>query len=63
MKTIEITQIAGTDKLLHVTIPVDEANRSYRVVIVIAPEGIHSGFQGGPLRMAARILRNRVRLH
>jgi hypothetical protein len=38
MKTIETTQTAGPDKLLHVTIPVDEANRPYRVVIVLVPE-------------------------
>ena len=38
MKTIETTQIAGPDKLLHITIPVDEANRPYRMVIVLMPE-------------------------
>src|SRR5215212_6256155 len=38
MKTIETTQTAGPDKLLHVTIPVDEANRPYRMVIVLVPE-------------------------
>lgn len=38
MKTIETTQTAGPDKLLHVTVPVDEANRKYRLVIVLEPE-------------------------
>lgn len=38
MKTIETTQTAGPDKLLHLTIPVDEANRPYRMVIVLTPE-------------------------
>lgn len=38
MKTIETTQTAGPDKLLHVTIPVDEANRPYHLVIVLVPE-------------------------
>ena len=38
MKTIETTQTAGPDKLLHLTIPVDEANRPYRMVIVFEPE-------------------------
>ncbi|MBI3822511.1 MAG: hypothetical protein HY289_07510 [Planctomycetes bacterium] len=38
MKTIETTQTAGADKLLHLTIPVDEANRPYRMVIVLVPE-------------------------
>jgi hypothetical protein len=37
MKTIETTQTAGPDKLLHVTIPVDEANRPYRMVILLEP--------------------------
>jgi hypothetical protein len=37
MKTIETTQTAGPDKLLHVTIPVDEANCEYRLVIVAVP--------------------------
>jgi hypothetical protein len=39
MKTIETTQTAGPDKLLHLTIPVEEANRPYRMVILLAPEG------------------------
>src|ERR1022692_4046490 len=38
MKTIETTQQAGADKLLHLTIPVDEANQRYRMVIVLVPE-------------------------
>jgi hypothetical protein len=38
MKTIETTQTAGPDKLLHLTIPVEEANRPYRMVIVLVPE-------------------------
>lgn len=40
MKTIETTQTAGPDKLLHFTIPVDEANRPYRMVIVLVPEEV-----------------------
>jgi hypothetical protein len=42
MKTIETTQVAGADNLLHVTIPVDEANRAYRMVIVLVPEAANS---------------------
>ncbi len=38
MQTIEMLQQAGSDKMLHLTIPVDEANRSYRMVIVVVPE-------------------------
>ena len=38
MRTIETTQTAGPDKLLHLTIPVDEANRPYRLVIVLVRE-------------------------
>ena len=38
MKTIETTLTAGSDKLLRLMIPVDEANRQYRMVIVLTPE-------------------------
>jgi hypothetical protein len=38
MKTIEMTQQVGSDKLLRLTIPVENANQRYRMVIVIAPE-------------------------
>ena len=38
MKTIEITQQAGEDKLLTVTVPVETANQRYRMVIVVVPE-------------------------
>ncbi len=37
MKTIELTQQAGADKLLRLTIPVDQANHRYHMVIVIDP--------------------------
>ena len=39
MKTIETTLTAGPDRLLRLTIPVEEAYRSYRMVILLAPEG------------------------
>lgn len=50
MKTIETVQTAGSDKLLHVTIPVEEANRPYRMVIVLVPESksAQSGTDGWP---------------
>ena len=38
MKTIEITQQAGDDKLLRLTVPVEVANMRYRMVIVVVPE-------------------------
>ena len=38
MKTIEITQEAGADKLLKIAIPVEEPNQRYRMVIVVVPE-------------------------
>jgi hypothetical protein len=38
MKTIEITQRTGEDKLLKLTIPVEQANQRYRMVIVLEPE-------------------------
>ena len=38
MKTIEITQQAGPDKLLKLAIPVEVANQRYRMIIVVVPE-------------------------
>lgn len=38
MKTIELTQQAGDDKVLRLTIPVEQANQRYHLVIVVAPE-------------------------
>lgn len=38
MQTFEMFQQASSDKMLHLTIPVDEANRCYRMVIVVVPE-------------------------
>lgn len=43
MQTIEMLQQAGSDKMLHLTIPVDEAHRSYRMVIVVVPESETGG--------------------
>jgi hypothetical protein len=40
MRTIHTLQQAGPDKALHLTIPVEEANRRYQVVIVIEPEPV-----------------------
>jgi hypothetical protein len=38
MRTIEITQRAGEDKLLKLAVPVEVANQRYRIVIVVVPE-------------------------
>ena len=38
MQTIQVLQESGADKTLRFAIPVDEAGRRYRVVIVLAPE-------------------------
>jgi hypothetical protein len=38
MRTIQTLQEAGPDKTLRFAIPVEEAGRRYRVVIVLAPE-------------------------
>jgi hypothetical protein len=38
MRTIHSLQKAGPDKTLKLTIPVDEANRCYEVLIVVEPE-------------------------
>lgn len=37
MKTIEITEHAGADKIVHLAVPVDSANQLYRFVIVVEP--------------------------
>jgi hypothetical protein len=38
MRTVHVLQQAGPDKTLHLSIPVDEANRRYQIVVVIEPE-------------------------
>jgi hypothetical protein len=38
MKTLEFTQKTGDDKLLHLTIPADRANQTYRVIVALAAE-------------------------
>jgi hypothetical protein len=38
MKTIELLQRAGDDKMLRLTIPVEQANQRYHLVIVVVPE-------------------------
>jgi hypothetical protein len=43
MKTVELVQEAGADKVLHVTIPVDEADRLYRLTILIEPDADNNG--------------------
>jgi hypothetical protein len=37
MKTFEIVQRAGADKVVRLAIPVDEANRSYHLVVLVEP--------------------------
>jgi hypothetical protein len=38
MKTVELVEEAGPDKMVHVAIPVDEAARRYRLTVLIEPE-------------------------
>lgn len=38
MKTVDLEERVGADKLLRLTIPVDEANRTYHVSVVIHEE-------------------------
>ena len=37
MKTIELVQEADSDKMVRVTIPVEEAARRYRLIVSIEP--------------------------
>jgi hypothetical protein len=37
MKTFEINEAAGADKMVRLAIPVDEANRRYRLVVLVEP--------------------------
>ena len=38
MQTVQLFQEAGADKLLRISIPVEQANRKYRLTITIEPE-------------------------
>ena len=38
MKTIELVQEADADKMVRLSIPVDEAARRYRLTVLIEPE-------------------------
>ena len=46
MHTIHTMQEAGSDKTLHLTIPVDEAHRRYRITVVIEPEQLPTAAPG-----------------
>ena len=46
MKTIELIQEAGADKIVRVAIPVDEAARRYRLIVLIEPEVNRDGGEG-----------------
>ena len=37
MKTFETLQQAGADKMVRLTIPVEEANRPYHLVVMVEP--------------------------
>jgi hypothetical protein len=37
MKTFEMVEHADADKMLRLAIPVDEANRSYHLVVLVEP--------------------------
>ena len=38
MKTLQIVQTADAEKKLHLTIPVDEPSRRYRITVAIEPD-------------------------
>ncbi len=42
MKTVEFVQAADDDKMLRVTIPVDESSCRYRVIVRFEPEGVRA---------------------
>jgi hypothetical protein len=48
MKTVEFVQEASADKLLHLTIPVDEADRRYRLTVFIEPDSDDGGLDEWP---------------
>ncbi len=37
MKTIELLEHAGSDKVVRLSIPVDEANKDYHIVVMLEP--------------------------
>jgi hypothetical protein len=46
MKTLELIEQAGADKVVRVAIPVDEAARRYRLIVQIEPELIGEKDEG-----------------
>jgi hypothetical protein len=38
MHTLQVVKQAGPDRVIHLSIPVDEAERSYRLTVTIEPE-------------------------
>ena len=50
MTTIEFSKHVGPDKILHLNVPVNEADRTYRVIVLIQPQlaGSEAGQSGWP---------------
>jgi len=48
--TFETLQKADAEKTLHVTIPVDEAHRQYRLVIIVEPVAFDAGTRTSPCK-------------
>lgn len=38
MQTVQVVKHAGPDRLIHLLIPVDEAEQDYRLTVTIEPE-------------------------
>lgn len=38
MRTVQVVRHAGPDRIIHLSIPVDAAERSYRLTVTIEPE-------------------------
>lgn len=43
MTTVEFSEHVGPAKILHLNVPVDEADRTYRVTVLIQPQFADSG--------------------
>lgn len=40
MKAIDIRGRSGSDRILHLDVPVEDGDRDYRVTVLIEPEGV-----------------------
>ena len=50
MKTFEVLEQAGADKVVRLAIPVEEANRRYHLVVLLEPASEEEEKTGPPMR-------------